>query len=126
MIWNLHNNTTARFVVNGMLSDPIPVSDRLPIRATTVSTRGGNTSNRTVAKHIDPRAATPGLLSRNRNYPPSSMTQRFYYTARGNFRRYWLSCVVLRNCPIYLCNQLMFLNRVVSLSELEGVMVLCH
>ena len=25
MIWNLHNNTTARFVVNEMLSDPIPV-----------------------------------------------------------------------------------------------------
>ena len=25
MIWNLHHNTTARFVVNGLLSDPIPV-----------------------------------------------------------------------------------------------------
>ena len=61
MIRNLHHNTTALFVANGMLSDPRTHGHPTGQTVIVTTCPGGNTSNRTIAKYPDPKAAAPRL-----------------------------------------------------------------
>ena len=86
MIRNLHHNTTARIVVNGLLSDPISVLTGIrqgcplaPLLFLLVA--------KILAIALLQSTQIQGLqhsafLPRNKNSPPSSMTQRFF-TPRG-------------------------------------------
>ena len=84
LIRNLHHDTTARFVVNGTLSDPIPDHPTgLPVSATTVSSRGGNTSNRTIAKYPDPGLRHPGLPTQELQFSAFVDDSTVFFTPRG-------------------------------------------
>ena len=109
MIRNLHHNTTARFVVNRLLSDPIPVLTGIrqgcPLAPLLFLLVAEILAIALLQSTQIRGLRHPGLPSQEQKFSAFVDDSTVFYIARGKFRRYWLSCVGLENFQVYRCNQ---------------------
>ena len=127
MIRNLHHNTTARFIVNGMLSDPIPAfpdfrqgcSLELILFFLVAKILTFALLRSTKIRGL----RHPGLPTQEHKFSAFVDDSAVFFTSRGKFRRYWSSAsffIKLFEISVQLAkSEVIFLNTAIAISEFE-------